>query len=45
MRRTYDVLNILHMAEIVHVKEGKKYSYDPLVLEGAEAAAVHDWVA
>ena len=35
MRRTYDVLNILHMAEIVLVSDGKRYEYDPLVLEGA----------
>lgn len=45
MRRTYDVLNILHMAEIVLVSDGKRYEYDPLVLEGAQAAEVHNWEA
>ena len=42
MRRTYDVLNILHMAEVVKVSMDKEYYYDPLVLEGAEAADAHN---
>ena len=45
MRRTYDVLNILQMAEILRMSDDKRYEYDPLVLEGAEAAEVHNWEA
>lgn len=44
MRRTYDVLNILQMAEILKCTD-KQYYYDPFVLEGAEAAEVHNWEA
>jgi len=45
MRRTYDVLNILQMAEILRMSDDKRYEYDPYVLEGAQAAKVHDWKA
>ena len=41
MRRTYDVLNILQMA-LVLVFSDKCYTYDPYMLEGKEAAEVHD---
>ena len=43
MRRTYDVLNILQMAEVVQVSrdKNKSYHYEPYVLEGSEAADYH----
>ena len=34
MRRTYDVLNILHTAEVLKIDNQKRYFYDPEVLEG-----------
>jgi hypothetical protein len=37
MRRTYDVLNILQMAEVVK-EHNKHYYYNPFVLEGTQAA-------
>ena len=47
MRRTYDVLNILQMAEVVKVSKdkNKSYYYDPFVLEGSEAAVNHNCAA
>ena len=43
MRRTYDVLNILQMADVVRVSrdKNKSYHYEPYVLEGSEADDTH----
>ena len=39
MRRTYDVLNILNVAEVLQIKD-KRYFYNPVILEGEEEASI-----